>query len=1020
MRIVGAVSIGPAGIEDRTIHASALREQLETSDYARGRQLCQIETCCRVHNQLQYICLAALLQLRNLGFEKDALLRNRASTTSDASSSFIIRVRRFMGPPSSMKAGHHTPRQAQKEKFSGKLRTGRLRVSGKSELNIQNSSWALSMAIPFAHIAPVRLTENGGAVRNIAYTARTSVHDPRYAGPFDYSHLQGDLAHEEIILPDDCPLAYLDRSVFAVALDYAELRKIRTPLSERRRQPQVGLALILALPPSTEVSVAEAAEILRRIVLAARGSEAVPIHLAIHEAKINRHAHALFGLRPIDADGIFGLKLRDFVVRHRHTSIRKASADVVEGINWPDLAWECQQTYFQELGIDLVVDPIAPVPGKHFAPVVYSNGTIHSTVTKDRIVATREQAYRANVDAIERSPTHLIETLLRGRTSLRIAELERLCAKFYDSEADQTASVERILLDQNIVTLADAPRASKPAYATTRRIRSLLARAAHLIDQPQHNDIRAFTAADEDSVIAEISAACATRQMRESPLILGARLSDCSTATTALAAYSPIAGTVDMAVTGSSELRAVGRNRHVCLHPGRLVIVPRSELIDDQRLARLILATNNVGCELILGHVQSCQTGVVCRHLAACAADQVTKVQPIAKKDQETSDIVRLLRAGLVRHAIEEIANRGLFEFGRLPNYAEDASWFVVCDDPRRVEELSRTIRADRVRSGSVGKPVPLTGLGKKLELSIGEWIMTKAPPDSTLGQTEFARVLAIDGINSTIEVASDQNRRIDLKRGPAVRPAAALSIRDARELYAEAKLTLVATDPRRIWSALLLVATRGRHARLHVDPKIAQSKDELIKVARQSLPGALPHTREVRADPDAEAGKIIAAINDSFDELPATTPVVRRAPRPTNVAEGIRQLLANDRDSRLGYEQLFDCVGRHNPEHATNTDQVLSMYGDELTRTIIRFLAGIEPDRTGNTEPHIPFDLPPELDELEPERWNEGDIYHLKQSLQYMSLRAWRRSLRPTSNAWPAPSSDHDGASYIDGGNRP
>ncbi|MBR0784803.1 MobA/MobL family protein [Bradyrhizobium iriomotense] len=858
------------------------------------------------------------------------------------------------------------------------------------------------MAIPFAFLAPVRLADHGGAVSAIAYAARNAVHDPRFEQPFDYSHLRSDLAHEEIILPVDCPATFLDRAKLAIALDEAERRKVRTPLSERNRLPQVGLALVVALPPSTEVSVKEAAEILRRIVLAARGSAAIPIHTAIHEARINRHAHALFALRPMDNDGVLGPKLRDFVVRHRHTSTGNESADVVEGVNWPDLTWEIHQTFFHEVGIDLVVDPIAPKPGKHLRPIIYGSGKIINK-TNEQIASSRDADYAENLRAIEGSPTHLIETLLRGRSSLRTAELERLCAKFLDSDTDKNATVERILLDQNVITLTDIPGALKPTYATTRRIQSLLTRAVRLIDQAGQNHIKAYTAADEDSVVSEISVTCANRQMDESPLILGAKLADCSVATTALAAYGPIAGTVDMAVTGSSELRALGRNRDVHLQPGRLVVVPHSELIDDQRLARLILAANNVGSELILGHVQSRQTGVVCRHLAAYAADQVTKVHPIERQDRGTSDIVRLLRAGLVRHAVEEMANRGLLEFGRLPYFGEDASRFVVCDDPRRIEELSRTIRADRIRSGSIGKPVPLTGLGKKFELSIGEWIMTEAlPNDSTLGRTEFARVLAVDGVNTTIDIASDKNRRIDLKPGPAVRPAAVLSIREARELHAEAKLTLVATDPRRIWSALLLVATRGRQARLHVDPKVAQSKDELIKVARRSLPGALPHHREVRADPDAAAGKIIAAINDSFEDLPAATPVVKRAPRPTNVAEGIRRLLADDRASKLGYEQLFDYVGRHNPEHATNTAQVLSMYGDELTRTIIRFLAGIEPDRTGNTEPNIPFDLPPELDELEPERWNEGDIYYLKQNLRYMSLRAWRRSLRPTSNAAP------------------
>lgn len=93
----------------------------------------------------------------------------------------------------------------------------------------------------------------------------------------------------------------------------------------------------------------EAAEILRRVVLAARGSEAIPIHVAIHEARINRHAHVLFALRPVDSDGTLGLKLRDFILLHRHTASGNKGADVVEAINWPYLSWETQQAFFHEL-----------------------------------------------------------------------------------------------------------------------------------------------------------------------------------------------------------------------------------------------------------------------------------------------------------------------------------------------------------------------------------------------------------------------------------------------------------------------------------------------------------------------------------------------------------------------------------------------------------------------------------------------------------------------------------------------
>ncbi|MBB4425413.1 hypothetical protein GGD66_003970 [Bradyrhizobium sp. CIR48] len=848
------------------------------------------------------------------------------------------------------------------------------------------------MAISFAYLAPVHLSEHGGAASTVAYVARAIVHDPRFEQAFDYTHLRGDLAHEEIILPENCSSIFLDRSALAIALDNAELRKVRTPLPERKRPPQVGLALVLALPPSNEVSVDEAAEIMRRIVLAARGSVTIPIHTAIHDAGINRHAHALFALRPADRDGVLGQRVRDFVVRHRHTKFE--DADVVEGIHWPNLSWEIHQAYFHELAIDLVVDPIAPKPGTHFSPVVFRSGKIDSRKTGEQIASSRQEAYADNVSMIEGSPTHLVETLLRGRSTLRIAELERLCAKFYDIDVDQTANVERILLDQNVITLADPPGASKPTYATTRHIKSLLARASRLIEHPAQNDIKVFTGANEACVLPQISAICATSGMRDRPLILGAKLSHCDAAKAQLAPHAPIVGTIDMAIAGPRKLRLVGRKRDVRLRRGRIVIVPHSEMIDDQRLARLILATSQVGSGLVLGHDQSSKTGVVCRHLAAHAADCAAREYSPNGEDHGSTRVERLLRAGLVRHAIDEMENGDLLEFGIQSHHTNDILSFIVCDDPRRVDGLCQTIRQERIRSGSIGKPVPLPGVRKGLELSVREWILTTTLANTSplAEKTEFAQILAIDPLNGLVDVIrSSERKQIDLKCVLGVRPAAVLSIREARGLPAEAKVVVEATDPRRLWSALLFVATRGSHARLHLDPRVAQNKAGLIDVARRSLPGALPQQRSECEDPDAGLSRIVLQITTQLETLPDTTPVEIKPPWPSHATEDVRRLLSNDWAARNAYKLLYEFVGPHNPDQAANAKYALSRFSNELTKTIIRFLAGIESDSTLS-------DLPPELNELESERWTYLEFHQLRSDLYCLNVPGQNCPINPIS----------------------
>jgi hypothetical protein len=103
----------------------------------------------------------------------------------------------------------------------------------------------------------------------------------------------------------------------------------------------------------------------------------------------------------------------------------------------------------------------------------------------------------------------------------------------------------------------------------------------------------------------------------------------------------------------------------------------------------------------------------------------------------------------------------------------------------------------------------------------------------------EFGQVVDIDPPQDTIEVKfQDRLRRLDLRKWPAIRPAATISIREARSLFAEANLVVDMTNPRRVWTSLLLTATRHKNAQMYIDPTVAGSPSELIEAARRSLPG--------------------------------------------------------------------------------------------------------------------------------------------------------------------------------------
>jgi MobA/MobL family len=199
------------------------------------------------------------------------------------------------------------------------------------------------MPIPYARFSPIPLTTRSGASVHVAYVSRSIIANP-LGGFEDHTRRAGDLLHEEILLPADAPPELADRDLLARAIDQAELSKVRTAL--RTRLPQAGLALIVALPAPHETSLLEAAEISRRIAMLARGSLQLPIHLAIHAAMTNRHAHMLFGTRPLNPDGSFGQRVRDFVASVRTCDHGIA---VVEAVRWPDFVSEVQESFLPNL-----------------------------------------------------------------------------------------------------------------------------------------------------------------------------------------------------------------------------------------------------------------------------------------------------------------------------------------------------------------------------------------------------------------------------------------------------------------------------------------------------------------------------------------------------------------------------------------------------------------------------------------------------------------------------------------------
>jgi hypothetical protein len=255
-----------------------------------------------------------------------------------------------------------------------------------------------------------------------------------------------------------------------------------------------------------------------------------------------------------------------------------------------------------------------------------------------------------------------------------------------------------------------------------------------------------------------------------------------------------------------------------------------------------------------------------------------------------------------------------------------------------------------------------------------------------------------IDRSNSSIEIMHDeQTKRINLEAFAAIRSATTITIREARGLPANVRLDVELTDHRHTWAALLLVARRNANARIYVDPALARSAEELIDVARQSMPAALPHQRTMKPDPDAEIGKMLLPKGENGlepEDFPEPRSPVRTPPRPIHFEETLRSAIASNFYAREGYALLYHHVGPHNRDRGPNAERILGLCTSDLTATLVRFLAKLEPQQVREELDY--YDMPPELPEHDPARWPLIEIQKTKVDLQTMATAGSSWGLRP------------------------
>jgi ATP-dependent exoDNAse (exonuclease V) alpha subunit len=152
------------------------------------------------------------------------------------------------------------------------------------------------------------------AVNAAAYRSGESLHNEQADKIHDYTYKRG-VVFSEIILPENAPLEYADRSTLWNAVES----------SEKRKDAQTARDIDVALP--VEFDRQEQIEIMQEYIRENFVDRGMVADFAIHDTgNGNPHAHILLTTREISADG-FGKKNREWNKKPHLESWRKNWAD---------------------------------------------------------------------------------------------------------------------------------------------------------------------------------------------------------------------------------------------------------------------------------------------------------------------------------------------------------------------------------------------------------------------------------------------------------------------------------------------------------------------------------------------------------------------------------------------------------------------------------------------------------------------------------------------------------------------
>lgn len=213
------------------------------------------------------------------------------------------------------------------------------------------------MAIQFARLEKVKRSAGKNACQKSAYNGNLKLKDFQTEKKYDYT-MRGSCCFHEILLPSGVDKKFIKAEILWNAVE----------VKETRVNSQLANEVVLALPDDPEITLDHKISLSKSFAqrnFVDKGLAAqINIHMPSNKNKeSNWHAHLLIPTRRFDETG----KSLDKKARDLDATVCKGR--VVAGTDWGELWRTFQNDYFNEIGLDLRVDPTGIVPQKHLGPV---------------------------------------------------------------------------------------------------------------------------------------------------------------------------------------------------------------------------------------------------------------------------------------------------------------------------------------------------------------------------------------------------------------------------------------------------------------------------------------------------------------------------------------------------------------------------------------------------------------------------------------------------------------------------